>query len=227
MQLGLFLKGIGLSLSDALAFWKQAFSRRTPPEKFDKEYAYNIRHNYGKEGKRVQYTPYGCMKIISSQPGVGDHHGCPFRHSDEDQLMALLKSRGIDREGQDQIRELVQGHHYQVACTRVWSLTHGNTSVPDTVGNHPNAYFDASRQYNASLQGGTQTKLETQPQEQKQQTDNENAETSAADIVSDETIKLNDVDSSHQSNTVQEENQILIPTTQEENKQTEGNEMEY
>lgn len=86
MQLGLFLKGIGLSLTDALAFWKQSFARRTPPEKFDKEYAYNIRHNYGKEGKRTTYTPYGCIKIIQSAPGPGDHHGCPFRQFDEAHL---------------------------------------------------------------------------------------------------------------------------------------------
>ncbi len=52
MQLGLFLKGIGLSLNDALQFWKQSFARKIPPEKFDKEYAYNIRHNYGKGQRR-------------------------------------------------------------------------------------------------------------------------------------------------------------------------------
>ena len=59
MQYGLFLKGIGLPLSEALDFWRSSFSRRTPSDKFGKEYAYNIRHNYGKEGKRTQYTPYG------------------------------------------------------------------------------------------------------------------------------------------------------------------------
>ena len=57
MQYGLFLKGMGLSLEQALIFWQTAFSK-FPPEQFNKMYSYNIRHMYGMEGKRTDYTPY-------------------------------------------------------------------------------------------------------------------------------------------------------------------------
>lgn len=53
-----------------MAFWRAEFAPLTSGEKFEKQYAYNIRHNYGKEGNRKSYTPYSCLKIISATPGV-------------------------------------------------------------------------------------------------------------------------------------------------------------
>lgn len=59
-------QGIGLPLEEALKFWKAEFAPKTTAEKFDKEYAYQVRHNYAKEGKRTDYTPYSCKKIITT-----------------------------------------------------------------------------------------------------------------------------------------------------------------
>jgi len=146
MQYGLFLKGIGLGLNDALDFWRQSFSRRTPPDKFNKQYAYNVRHNYGKEGKRTDYTPYGCVKIIHSQPTSGDHHGCPFRHFDETKLAHTLREKGIKHVEAQEILDRVKNMHYQVACQMYFAATHEGYRA-DEVGNHPNAYFDASIAY--------------------------------------------------------------------------------
>lgn len=53
-----------------MAFWRAEFAPLTSGEKFEKQYAYNVRHNYGKEGNRKSYTPYSCLKIISAIPGV-------------------------------------------------------------------------------------------------------------------------------------------------------------
>ncbi|EDQ88653.1 uncharacterized protein MONBRDRAFT_32834 [Monosiga brevicollis MX1] len=146
MQYGLFLKGIGLSLEDALLFWRTEFSRAMSIDKFDKQYAYNIRHNYGKEGKRADYTPYSCMRIImGEQPGTGDAHGCPFRHYNAENLRVKLHSYGVPTNSISEISKLVSEHHYQIACGRYFEVTHN--CEPNTVSiQHPNQYFDDSRQ---------------------------------------------------------------------------------
>ena len=66
-QYGLFLKGIGVSLEDALNFWKSEFCQVMSLKVFEQSYAYNIRHNYGKEGNKVNYSPYGCVKLILNE----------------------------------------------------------------------------------------------------------------------------------------------------------------
>jgi DNA primase large subunit len=108
------MKGIGLSLEDALMFWRNEFSRIHGIDGFEKHYAYNIRHNYGKEGRRTDYTPYSCLKIINGTVSAGEHHGCPFKHFDEERLKYNLQSQGVAASGITEIIQLVKGQHYQV-----------------------------------------------------------------------------------------------------------------
>ncbi|CAD6270492.1 unnamed protein product [Miscanthus lutarioriparius] len=133
MQFGLFLKGAGLKFEDALAFWRVEFSQKIGPERFDKEYAYTIRHNYGKEGKRTDYTPYSCQKIISATPGVGDHHGCPFRHFGEENLRAALNKMGVGGHALEEIMDKVKNRHYQVLYFIAIGLTK-QYDIPELTG---------------------------------------------------------------------------------------------
>lgn len=145
MQYGLFIKAAGLTLEEALQFWRVEFTKKMDVDKFEKQYAYNIRHIYGKEGKRQDKTAYNCMKIITSnQPGPGDYHGCPFKHSDSDILYRRLLSYNCPKESAKDIIELAKKQHFQVACARYFEVTH---KLPDGSMNlnHPNEYFSESR----------------------------------------------------------------------------------
>ncbi|KAF9363010.1 hypothetical protein BGX34_005082 [Mortierella sp. NVP85] len=123
IQYGLFLKGIGLSLEQALIFWQMAFEKLTP-DQFTKQYAYNIRHSYGLEGKRTDYTPHSCRQVIQNNPpGPGDHHGCPFRYFSAQNLKATLAAHNVDEFDIHDITTLVQNRHYQIACTRYFEVT--------------------------------------------------------------------------------------------------------
>ncbi|KAK9448347.1 eukaryotic and archaeal DNA primase, large subunit-domain-containing protein [Limtongia smithiae] len=155
LQYGLFLKGIGLSVEESLQFWRQSFAATTGEDKFNKEYRYNIRHNYGLEGSRNNYRPQGCQQLLnSSAPGPNDIHGCPYRFFSEDHLSSALGELGIrDRGMLSQIKIDVDNKQYHVACTRVFEATHKMLPhVKMTVGTgvgmesitHPNLYFDRS-----------------------------------------------------------------------------------
>jgi DNA primase large subunit len=159
-QYGLFLKGIGLTLEDALSFWKHEFSKGMTGDEFDKRYAYNIRHSYGKEGKRANYTPHGCKKIIMGPaPAAGQSHGCPFRHWDEAHVRARLSKLKVKGSDINRIVETVQGGHYQIACRMHFEAVHKNADTTD-VGNHPNGWFDASRRFHEE-QGETEEARDT------------------------------------------------------------------
>jgi DNA primase large subunit len=72
---------------------------------------------YGKEGKKTNYSPYGCNRIILGQvPLSGDHSGCPFRHFDQVNIKKTIKSnnKNIKESEINEITDLLKGQHYQV-----------------------------------------------------------------------------------------------------------------
>lgn len=155
-QYGLFLKSIGLSLSEALVFWRAAFLPKYSADQFNKDYAYNVRHNYGQEGKRANYSSYSCGKICSgSGAPPGEYHGCPFKHAGSPDRLANILSLHTGPNGvkltAPQIKEVValavDGSHYQLACTRVFEMTRpkpGNSPV-ETI-TYPHKYYETSLQ---------------------------------------------------------------------------------
>eukprot|EP00967_Tisochrysis_lutea_P124593 scaffold208473_cov30-Tisochrysis_lutea.AAC.2 len=152
-QFGLFLKTIGLTVDESMAFFKSEFGKKMPGDKFMKDYAYGIRYNYGLEGKRQDWSSFSCNKIISA-PGAnaaaGEHHGCPFRNYDEGQMRATLQQMQVNGADAAYILEKVRGQHYQVACGKFFEAKHKGTTLIETeLGgiDHPNRYFEESVKY--------------------------------------------------------------------------------
>ncbi|KAF3430233.1 hypothetical protein E2986_05477 [Frieseomelitta varia] len=148
MQYGLFIKGIGVTMTDALSFWKTEFTKKIDSAKFDKEYAYSIRHTYGKEGKQTNYTPLGCPKIISSSVSAGEYHGCAFKHMDQNSLRQKLFNYGVPAailyiSAINEIADLAREQNYLGACTAYFKFIHKR--MPDKLISHPNVYFAESR----------------------------------------------------------------------------------
>ncbi|KAI0362235.1 DNA primase large subunit [Trametes cingulata] len=164
LQYGLFLKILGLSIEEALVFWRKSFSK-IQDDKFNKEYRYNIRHSYGLEGKRANYAAKSCQQILTSdQPGPGDSHGCPYRHFSADNLQSALLTmygeQGLTSADMPEIMSTVKAGHYHVACTRVFEITHARQGVKKGEGvgggesvTHPNQYAARSRELEKKAEG--------------------------------------------------------------------------
>jgi DNA primase large subunit len=70
-----------MNLEDALVFWEGHFSKVMTHDQFVKGYSYTVRHMYGKEGSRKDYTAPSCHKIImGTPPESGAYHGCPYKY---------------------------------------------------------------------------------------------------------------------------------------------------
>ena len=143
-QFGLFLKGIGVSMEDALLFWRKHFTH-VDGERFDKQYAYNIRHQYGQEGKRTNYRPFDCSQVIGASPDTSGATGCPYRNHGTEKLKATLAKMGVAADVVKQVLAKKQENKYQEACTQVFRALYKESHVEDVVV-HPNQYFIQSRE---------------------------------------------------------------------------------
>ncbi|KAJ7046717.1 eukaryotic and archaeal DNA primase, large subunit-domain-containing protein [Mycena alexandri] len=146
LQYGLFLKVLGLSVEEAIVFWRKSFDRIND-DTFNKMYKYNIRHSFGLEGKRANYPAKNCQQILTS----GGDPGCPYRHFSPENLQSALLSTygplGLTSSDVPEVMATVKGGHFHVACTRVFEMTHSSSGVKkgDGVGSgesvtHPNQY---------------------------------------------------------------------------------------
>lgn len=170
LQLGLFLKGIGVTLEDSLRFWREEFSKTMEPDKFDKSYAYGVRYNYGKEGSRTNWTPFSCMKVINTAASPQDVCGCPFKLWDPVEMRTKLISYGLNAVNvQDVISYATKGH-FQIACGQYFELIH-NTKLEEGI-NHPNGFFQNSQIVMGAREAKSKTPQTSQQSQQSQRLQN-------------------------------------------------------
>ncbi|EFA81842.1 DNA polymerase alpha primase subunit [Heterostelium album PN500] len=149
LQFSTFLKAIGLSYEDAIGYWKSSFAKRVSGAEFDKEYAYMVRHTYGLEGKGISYSPSSCAKIISKVPKNSEEiHGCPYVWSQE-KLEQRLRDYGVD---DITINEIINATQISpnLACGKHFDYLHKDNTFNIKV-NHPNQFYDSSREYYKKL----------------------------------------------------------------------------
>ena len=156
LQLGLFLKKIGLSLNDSLQVWRNELSKVVGIDGFEKQYAYNIRYNYGKEGAGKNREPYSCVGMITRcpPPAADQVHGCPLRTMELEDTKRLLremarfsprmKNMQPESVNSEITKFAIQGkEHPQIACAKIYEAFHGNEYDGPGVM-HPCEYFTQS-----------------------------------------------------------------------------------
>lgn len=137
-QLTLFLKGAGLPVEAAIAFWKEEINQGELKE-FKKEFLYSVRHSYGLEGSRVNYTPHSCRSLLEKIPGHNECHGCPFRAASEEANQVELTNLGVSESAATRIAHLGSQHSYRQACAELFRERYGKPLVgfpTDEEGTH-------------------------------------------------------------------------------------------
>jgi DNA primase large subunit len=139
-QLGLFLKDIGLSIEDAILFWRMMLASKSSEQEFNQFYAYNILHAYGQVGKQQDYLSYSCMSLIDEYPKPHECHGCAFRALDNHEIIKQLRALDMKTESLESVITLSKNGQYQQACTEVFENTFGRKPKKGII-DEPASYF--------------------------------------------------------------------------------------
>ncbi|EPY28671.1 DNA primase large subunit [Strigomonas culicis] len=130
-------------------------------------YGYNVRHNYGMEGKKTSYSSASCGTLLGLPPMIdrSDCHGCPFRFRDEGAFRALLQREQPNPLGQSfpavrptpaDIEDIIQdckGQHFTRACYKHFMATHP-TAKRDSLFRSPYEYYCCSTEVAQTPEGG-------------------------------------------------------------------------
>ncbi|XP_049870753.1 DNA primase large subunit-like [Pectinophora gossypiella] len=119
----LFLKDIGMSVGEAIDFWRTEYQQSPNShscchnwQKDEKKFVYGIRHMYGLEGGRKNYTSVNCQRIQNSDTSCSEG-GCPFKSFDNQKMIQVLNSQTkMTNTMMSQICELKRKHQYTSAC---------------------------------------------------------------------------------------------------------------
>ena len=140
LQYTLFLKSVGLPVEEAIKFFKKKFERKTKPETFDKQYTYYIRHAYGLEGKRTNYLPFNCDKLLDMNAPIGSEcHGCPFKTKSPEELKNILDECNLNNQDIEDILINKKNGIYRMCCVKYFEGKLGTSD--DGIGIHPTKYY--------------------------------------------------------------------------------------
>lgn len=141
LQYTLFLKSAGLPIEEAIKFFQKKFEKKTTLAQFEKNYVYYIRHAYGLEGKKTNYLPYNCDKLINMNPPMGyECHGCPFRNYSGEDLGKILVTCNLRDTDIEDILIKKSRKLYQMCCMKYFEGKFIGSSG-ERVSVHPNKYF--------------------------------------------------------------------------------------
>lgn len=142
---GTFLRSGGVDMDSAIEFWRREFTKKIANDKFDRDYKYNIRHLYGREGHKKALSCFSCDKIINDNaPGPSEKHGCPFKHFDDTHLRGMLIDHGLKSVDIESIMTVRSNKEYKEACTAYFKYSRGH-EPSETIKNPIHFYYESQR----------------------------------------------------------------------------------